>query len=146
MGKTHLAAEFARTQFATKRLDVLVWIIASSRQGVEDGLANAALELLGIEPDGHAAQRLLAWLQPSESRPMCRWLVVLDDVADPRDLAGLWPPSSPHGFTLVTTRRRDPALAGPERPEFQVGLFTKDEACAFLRARLNQRADDLGRV
>lgn len=39
----------------------------------------------------------------------CRWLIVLDDVTDPADLNGLWPPASPHGRILVTTRRRDAA-------------------------------------
>ena len=58
--------------------------------------------------------------------------MVLDDVADPGHLRGLWPPSSPSGRTLLTTRRRDAALTGPERNLMEVGLFTPAEAAAYL--------------
>lgn len=37
---------------------------------------------------------------------------------------------------LVTTRRRDAALAAPGRRVTDVGLFIPDEACGYLRGRL----------
>ncbi|MGY1502619.1 hypothetical protein ACW4TU_39560 [Streptomyces sp. QTS52] len=61
----------------------------------------------------------------------------MDDVADPDDLRGLWPPASEHGRTLVTTRRRDATLTGDGRRALvEVGLFTKDETLAYLTASL----------
>ncbi|MFF4509062.1 NB-ARC domain-containing protein [Streptomyces sp. NPDC001401] len=139
VGKTQIAAEYARTAFEAGRLDVLVWITAVTRQAIVDGYARAAVELLAVEPDEHAAQRFVAWLQPSASRPVCRWLVVLDDLADPADVTGMWPPACPHGRTVVTTRRRDAALTGPGRRRVDVGVFTPTEAAAVLRQALADR-------
>ncbi|MFI5532085.1 FxSxx-COOH system tetratricopeptide repeat protein [Kitasatospora sp. NPDC051853] len=135
VGKTQLAADYARTAWGAGELDVLVWITAAGTEAVVAGYAQAGAELLGAEPEV-AAQAFLAWLEPKpEGRP-CRWLVVLDDVADPDDLRGWWPPQSPHGRTLVTTRRRDAALAGAGRRLVEVGLFTGDESLAYLAAAL----------
>ncbi|MGW3098731.1 hypothetical protein ACWDCC_35415 [Streptomyces sp. NPDC001102] len=67
-----------------------------------------------------------------------------------------WPPASPHGRTLVTTRRRDAALTGDGRRLVEVGLFSRAEAVASLggvlashgraepSSQLAARADDLG--
>ncbi|OPG07461.1 hypothetical protein B1R27_13210 [Streptomyces sp. GKU 895] len=62
--------------------------------------------------------------------------MVLDDVVDPGDLDGLWPPPHPRGRTLVTTRRRDAALVGEGRPRIDIGTFTADEATAYLSKAL----------
>ena len=139
VGKTQLAADYARTAFAEGRLDVLVWVSAASRQAVVDTYTRAAAELLAAEPDKHAAQRFVAWLQPSTSRRACRWLVVLDDLADPADMTGLWPPACAMGRTVVTTRRRDAALTGPGRSRVDVGVYTPDEAVAALHEALAAR-------
>jgi len=107
VGKTQMAADYVRTTWSAGELDC--WVgRGCTRTAVVSLYAQAAWEVLGIaveDPD-EAAARFLAWLEPKpESRP-CRWLVVLDDIADPVDLGGLWPPASPHGRTLATTRRR----------------------------------------
>jgi tetratricopeptide (TPR) repeat protein len=168
VGKTQLAADHAHTAWDTGELDVLVWITASSRGDVVAGLARAAVELCRADPDDaeQAATAFLAWLAPpplvlagsAAAVPMCRWMVVLDDLADPDDLRGLWPPASPHGRTLVTTRRRDAALTGADRELVDVGLYTPAEALHYLTERLAayQRAEphteltalgaDLGRL
>jgi hypothetical protein len=139
VGKTQLAADYARTAFASGRLDVLVWVTAASRQAVIDGYTRAAVELLGVEPDEDSAKRFLAWLQPSPARAMCRRLVVLDDLADPAGLAGLWPPACASGRTVVTTRRRDASLTGPGRRQVDVGVFTPAEATTVLHQVLAER-------
>jgi hypothetical protein len=79
---------------------------------------------------------------------------VLDDVRDPADLRGLWPPRYGSGRVVVTTRRRDAALSGAGRQVVDVGLFNPDEAVAYLAAKLAHRpqqsvgatelAEDLG--
>ncbi|WP_367139055.1 NB-ARC domain-containing protein [Saccharothrix sp. HUAS TT1] len=78
------------------------------------------------------ASRLLSWLATTKAR----WLVVLDDLWKPSDLEGLWPPPSPTGRALVTTRRRDVALQGDGRHPIEIGLFTSEESAAYVRARL----------
>ncbi|WP_268254406.1 NB-ARC domain-containing protein, partial [Streptomyces capoamus] len=138
VGKTQLAADYARTAWQAGELDVLVWINASNATAAASGYAQAAVEILGADPADRetAARAFLAWLEPKANAAPCRWLVVLDDVTDPADLNGLWPPAGPHGRTLVTTRRQDGALAGRL---IKVGLFTEAESLAYLTAALGAR-------
>ncbi|MEV6302696.1 NB-ARC domain-containing protein [Actinoplanes sp. NPDC051861] len=170
-GKTQLATELAERAWSQGRIDLLVWVSASSRQAVLAGYAQAAAEVLHIDvtDQDQAAGRLLAWLASTERR----WLVVLDDVTDPADLRGLWPPQTANtpprpgntpprpgstpprpgdeprqaggGRTVVTTRRLDDALTGAGRTVVDVGLFTAEQSVAYLTERLTARpvlADD----
>ncbi|MFI1259173.1 tetratricopeptide repeat protein [Streptomyces netropsis] len=137
-GKTQLAGDYARHALSTGAVDVLVWITANAHDDVVSGYAQAAVQVLGADPRApwQAAQVFLAWLVPkAEARPR-QWLVVLDDIADPADLRGLWPPSSPHGRTLATTRRRDAVLTGGAHCVIEVGLFTESESVAYLTSAL----------
>ncbi|WP_106686065.1 FxSxx-COOH system tetratricopeptide repeat protein [Streptomyces violaceusniger] len=138
VGKTQLAAAYARSAWQKDGLDVLVWINASTRSAVISGYAQAGVELCRADPADpeQAACTFLAWLAPKAGPRPCRWLVVLDDLADPDDVRGLWPPSSPTGRLLVTTRRCDAAVAGTDRRMIEVGLFTQAEALAYLTASL----------
>uniref|UniRef100_UPI00066ACCC2 FxSxx-COOH system tetratricopeptide repeat protein n=1 Tax=Streptomyces sp. SBT349 TaxID=1580539 RepID=UPI00066ACCC2 len=144
VGKTQLAAGYARTAWQLGSdpggLDVLVWISATSREGLVAGYAQAGEELCGADPGDaeRAARTFLAWLQPKAGAPACRWLIVLDDLTDPAHVRDLWPPASPTGRTLVTTRRRDAAMADRGRV-VTVGLFTATEAVAFLTDALAHR-------
>lgn len=158
VGKTQLAAHYARSAWQAGALDVLVWITASSRRAVMAGYAQAAVEILGVAQGPEAARAFLAWLEPKSQPSPCRWLVVLDDLTDPVDLSGWWPPTSPHGQTLVTTRRKDAALSGGGRRLIEIGLFTEAQALAYLTSalaahnrvepedQLTSLADDLGKL
>ncbi|KUN57753.1 hypothetical protein AQJ46_45895 [Streptomyces canus] len=138
VGKTQLAAWQARQMLAAGDVEVRVWVTAVSRQAVIDAYVRAAAMILHADPeDGEtAAHRFLEWLETVAVPRPARWLVVLDDLSDPADLTGLWPPDSPHGRTLVTTRARDAALTGRERRLVPVGLFTAAEATGYLAASL----------
>ncbi|MER5259974.1 tetratricopeptide repeat protein [Streptomyces sp. NPDC002855] len=133
-GKTQLAADYARTAWDIGGLDVLVWVTASTHTSAVAAFAQAGSELCQADADDpeKAARSFLAWLTPKAGQQPCRWLIVLDDVADPQDLSGLWPPDSAYGRTLVTTRRRDAALTGQGRHQVEVGVFTEAEAVAYL--------------
>ncbi|MFB7359473.1 tetratricopeptide repeat protein [Streptomyces gardneri] len=151
VGKTQLAAHYARSAWDDGNLDVLVWVTASAQSAVVSGYAQAGVELCRASPDDpeQAAKQFLAWLAPKPGQRPCRWLVVLDDVAEPNDLIvhpeasgtgySLWPPASAHGRVLLTTRRRDAALFGEGRRRIEVGLFTPDESVAYLTSSLNAR-------
>ncbi|MFF4813272.1 tetratricopeptide repeat protein [Kitasatospora sp. NPDC001309] len=134
VGKSQLAAHYARALWQAADLDVLVWVTATTATAVVDAYARAAEELLGSsapdEPE-RAAAAFLAWLEPKAAQQQCRWLVVLDDVVDPAGMTGLWPPASPTGRTLVTTRRQDPALTAG-RALVTVGVYTPDESRTYL--------------
>ncbi|MEU5757018.1 NB-ARC domain-containing protein [Streptomyces sp. NPDC047829] len=127
VGKTQLAADYARAAWNEGSLDVLVWASASAQSPVVSAYAQAGVELCRADPEDpeQAAKQFLAWLAPKPGHRPCRWLIVLDDVSDPNDLIvhpdepgnrySLWPPANPHGRTLLTTRRRDAALFGARR-------------------------------
>lgn len=140
VGKTQTAADLATRVLQGAGLDLLVWISARSRDAVVAGYAQAAAEILGDQDRDavRAARRFLAWLsdRPLEGPGRCRWMVVLDDVADPADLHGLWPPDHHHGRALVTTRRRDVSLHGGGNRVVPVELFTEEESVAYLTEQL----------
>ncbi|WP_405827190.1 MULTISPECIES: tetratricopeptide repeat protein [unclassified Streptomyces] len=137
VGKTQLAADHARRAWENGEVDLLVWVTAATRQAIIDAYAQAAADILHADPTDpeRAAQAFLAWLEPKPTPQACRWLIVLDDVADPGDLRGLWPPAHALGRTLLTTRRRDAALTTHAQPVL-VGLFTPDEATTYLQQAL----------
>jgi hypothetical protein len=160
VGKSQLAAEYARIALASGEIDLLLWVPAASRAEVVSTYAHAAQDILGAElvDEEKAASQFLAWLTPKPGVE-CRWLVVLDDVADPADLRGLWPPESHSGQTLLTTRLRDePALIGPDREALAVDVFTPAECVSYLDQvigahqrienidELSALANDLGRL
>ncbi|HMG45278.1 MAG TPA: FxSxx-COOH system tetratricopeptide repeat protein [Acidimicrobiales bacterium] len=146
VGKTQLAAAFARRMWDEQQVDLLAWVPAGTRQSVVSTYARAGGDLvLGPEGDApeDAAARFLAWLASTDRR----WLVVLDDLAAADDVRGLWPPDHPTGRTVVTTRRRDAGLLGDSRELVEVGVFTEDEAVAYLTGKLPPGlADDTGGV
>ena len=132
-GKTQLAAALAHSLWDTRGVDLLVWVCATSREAILNAYALALADLGAADPDDDltaAAGRFLAWLSGTERR----WLVVLDDLADPADLDGLWPDGT-DGRVLVTTRRED-GLAAPNRRIAGIGTFSMRESLAYLTARL----------
>ncbi|GGY82111.1 ATP-binding protein [Streptomyces omiyaensis] len=150
----------ASTADAVAAVDLLLWITATNATTITAAYAQAGRELsragvpvaVGDDAD-QAAQGFLTWLQTTPTR----WLVVLDDVTDAGVLRALWPPITPTGRTLVTTRNRDAALTEGRR-QIGVGLFTPGEAVHYLRRRLagtgidpsdaelRQLADDFGHL
>jgi hypothetical protein len=141
VGKTQVAAALAHRLWNARQIDLLVWLTAASRTAVLTGYADAHSRVTGSDETGleHAAQRFLAWLAEPHSR---RWLIVLDDLDDPDDLIGLWPPDVPGGLTVVTTRRRDSALLAGRRL-VDVDVFTPDQAGVYLRGKLAHQPDRL---
>ncbi len=132
-GKTQLAAALAHQLWDSRAVDLLVWVKASSRNAIQSGYALTLAELGAADADDDlmtGAQRFLAWLSGTERR----WLVVLDDLADPADLDGLWP--SGNDGRVVVTARRDDTLAAPNRRIGPVPAFSIREALAYLTARL----------
>jgi hypothetical protein len=133
-GKTQLATNaFTRAGDDT---DLRVWVSAISRVAVLAAYAQAAeiVQAPGAAGVGEVEQRarlFLSWLATTDRS----WLVVLDDVAEPADLRGLWPQGKA-GRVLVTTRRRDASLTGAGRVVIRVGVFTPAEAAGYLRGKL----------
>jgi hypothetical protein len=133
-GKTQIAAEYARRRYDNDELDLQVWATASSRDSIVNAYAhaaravNAADATAGIE---EAAGAFRNWLERTEKR----WLIVLDDLADPKDLTALWPAGA-SGDVVITSQRRDQTLSANGRIRIDVDLFAPDEAHAYLAAKL----------
>lgn len=135
VGKTQLAVNYAETLWTARRVDLLVWVTAGSREAIVSTYAKVAEAVTGMAVDDpeEGARRLLEWLRATTAP----WLVVLDDLQDPQHLDGLWPPQN--GQVLVTTRRRDAALRGRHRRIIDVDVFTPAEAHAYLTASFADR-------
>ncbi|MEV1073938.1 NB-ARC domain-containing protein [Micromonospora parva] len=135
VGKTPLAARFARQLLECRQLDLLVWVTAPSRDAIVARYAEAAtvLGLAGTSvAASDAATGLLAWLAHTEQR----WLVMLDNLDSPADAAKWWPPMSAAGRTLVTSRVRDVTWERDTRTVIPIGLFTPQEAVTYLHSAI----------
>jgi len=133
-GKTQLAAAFAERLWQSRELDLLVWIQATSRAAVLSGYAAATEAATGRDHQASScesvAAQFLAWLGETSRS----WLVVLDDLANPADLDGLWP-TGPAGRILVTCA--DAAAIPRGMQVLPVGLFNSREAISHLMERLS---------
>jgi tetratricopeptide (TPR) repeat protein len=144
-GKTQLAVGFAHAMWSARAVDLLAWIPAGNRNAIIAGYARAAadLDLLADEQPSagtadSAAQRFLDWLRTTERR----WAVILDGVASPVDVDGLWP-RGPAGQVVVTSQLRESELAwsGANVTAHAVAGFSRREALAYLNARLTAFPD-----
>jgi tetratricopeptide (TPR) repeat protein len=136
-GKTQLAAAFAESQWQSGGIDLLVWIDATSRAAVLSGYAAATAAVTSrvqVSSCESVAAQFLSWLGETSRS----WLVVLDDLADPEHLAGLWP-AGPAGRVLVTSA--DAALVPPGVRVVPVGLFSLREAISYLSESLSADPD-----
>ncbi|WNV83927.1 FxSxx-COOH system tetratricopeptide repeat protein [Umezawaea sp. Da 62-37] len=133
VGKTQLAAEYARGLLASDGIDILMWVDASSRDAILS-IFSQAVAVMGstrhTDTEG-VVGRWWEWLSSSGKR----WLVVLDDLHNPSDMNGLWPPHAPGGQVLVTSRRHQ----DDGDHVIEVGVFTPAESAAFLAGRLAER-------
>lgn len=134
-GKTQLAAYLAESLWKARELDLLVWITATSRAAILTGYANAAVAAMGVDPAGDAeslALRFAGWLAETNRS----WMVVLDALASPWDLDGLWP-IGPAGRTLITAA--DASGFEPDRVRvLGVQGFSRREALSYLMDRLTE--------
>ncbi|MGH3400354.1 MAG: tetratricopeptide repeat protein, partial [Streptosporangiaceae bacterium] len=131
-GKTQLAAAFAESLWQAGAVDLVVWIEATSRASVLSGYAAATAAATGRDQASSCesvAAQFLSWLEETSRS----WLIVLDDLADPADLDGLWP-VGPAGRVLMTCA--DAAAVPSGVRAVPVGPFSVREAIGYLNGRL----------
>jgi len=137
VGKTQLTAYVAESLWRSDGIDILIWISASDRAAILTGYVHASVAVTGLEPADCAesvAARFLSWLSDTTRQ----WLVVLDDLPDPKELDDLWP-AGPAGRVLVTTPRV-PLAAVPGRQVLPIGLYSAKEALDGVTERLSARS------
>ncbi len=140
-GKTQLAVFVAELLWRLRKVELLVWVVATSRTSVLSAYLEAAGDAMGADPgdDGDAvAARFVRWLGET-SRP---WLVVLDDLSDTADMEGLWP-AGLAGRVVVTTA--NPAAFSAEQGTLiqPVGTLSAEEALGYLTSRLSESREKL---
>jgi tetratricopeptide (TPR) repeat protein len=144
-GKSQLAIGFAHAMWSARAVSLFAWVPAGNRSAVIAGFAQAAADLGLLAGDeaaagsaDDAAHRFLDWLRTTERR----WAVVLDGVASPVDIDGLWP-QGPAGQVVVTSRLREAELAWPGAnvTAYAVGGFSRREALGYLNTRLDGYPD-----
>jgi tetratricopeptide (TPR) repeat protein len=137
-GKTQLAIFLAESLWASREVDLVAWVTATSRASILAGFSEAA-GAAGTGSAGSAesvATRFLGWLSQTD-RP---WLVVLDGLIDAGDLDGLWP-AGPAGRTLVTVAGSPPAPGVGQAKAVAVGALSPREALSYLMGRLTADPD-----
>jgi tetratricopeptide (TPR) repeat protein len=108
-----------------------------SRASVLSGYATATAAVTGRDQASSCesvAAQFLGWLRETSRS----WLVVLDDLADPADLDGIWP-VGPAGRVLVTSA--DAAAVPSGMRVVPVGPFSLREAISYLSGRLSADPD-----
>jgi hypothetical protein len=133
VGKTQLAVEYAHRFAADYQL--VWWIDAEQPVLLGTQLAQLAesLGLLADRPVGEAVRAVLDAL-----RRRSDWLLILDNVQRPQDLAGYRPGGA--GQVLITSRY--PGWGGLGG-RLEVDVLTRAETVTLLRRRLPDLADQL---
>ncbi len=132
VGKSQLAAAVLE-DFAP---DKVIWVSsAASRFAVLEAYARAAQALGLATPDPGDLEDSARTLMRALRRSDFDWWIVLDDVDDPADLAGLWPGGAT-GRALWLTRRRGRDMEGEGRQIVMIEGFSRREGQRYLRGRL----------
>ncbi|HXZ73448.1 MAG TPA: hypothetical protein VEH31_21600, partial [Streptosporangiaceae bacterium] len=138
-GKTQLAAYLAESLWRAREVELLVWVTATSRASALTGYAQAFADWAGAPPTGDAETAAANFVGRLATTGQ-RWLVVLDGVAAPADLEGLWP-QGPAGRVVVTTRSPMVLSSTPNPLVLPIGAFSSHEALTYLMARLSTDPD-----
>ena len=137
VGKSQLAAAVLE-EFAPEKV---IWVSnAASRFAVLEAYSRAAQALGLATPDPGNLEDTARSLMRDLRRSDFDWWIVLDDVDDPADLAGLWPGGA-RGRTLWLTRRRGGDVEGEGRQIVIVEGFTRREGHRYLRGRLGHAVE-----
>ncbi|MGW0247162.1 FxSxx-COOH system tetratricopeptide repeat protein [Nocardia goodfellowii] len=129
IGKTQLAAAYARRRLAEPVAGVVVWSNAESREVLEAELHRLALVLDVADPDGDTPASARAVVRALNDRPG-RHLLIFDNAVDPDLIAQYRPTRATQ--TLITTTDHRFAVIGTQ---VHVSTYTRAESVRYLSTR-----------
>src|SRR6266567_2247270 len=136
VGKTQVAVEYAHRY--AQDYEAVLWLQADSWETLTAECLRLATKDLGLPEQQEAekqVEEVKRWLQTHR-----RWLLILDNLEEPREVLPRFLPTKHQGSVLITTRRRDvEALAQSE----VLPVFSRYEGVLFLLRRtgkIGQRA------
>ena len=135
VGKTHLAAAYARAKLA-ERWRLVAWVNAEDLGGVMAGLDQVAAALGLDTGDVQAAGRAVRHRLETDGE---RCLLVFDNATDP-DLLRPFIPAAGTARVIITSNQQSVAYLGAGVP---VDVFSEQEALSFLSQRTG-RSDEAG--
>jgi tetratricopeptide (TPR) repeat protein len=138
-GKTQLAISYAEFLGTSGSADILVWVTATSRAAVLSTFAEAAVAASAADPGESAEARAAGFLR-SLRDTTTPWLIVLDDLASPAVMEGLWP-QGPAGRTLITANAAQVLPPDLKATVIAVGTFTSHESLGYVMGRLTADLD-----
>ena len=140
-GKTQLALQYCRHMKDSRRYRAIFWLDASSRNTLYGSMKTAAEQLLPnrLFDDPDAAVALVKDVLSSWND---RWLLVFDNLDNPKDLRGIvnFFPVNRHGCILITSRYAGSKELGQT---IELDHMEKDEGLQLLLRSSGGHTDEL---
>ena len=139
VGKTHLAAEFARSRL-TAGYRLVGWVDAESPTALVDGLALIA-ERLGVADPAGDSQKSAQLLRDHLNTSTGKGLIVFDNAVDP-DLVQRYLPVTGSTHFIITSASEVLGFEGLGAA-VEVDLYTRDESVRYLDRTTGLGADEV---
>ncbi|KAK4206659.1 hypothetical protein QBC37DRAFT_476860 [Rhypophila decipiens] len=131
VGKTHVALKYAHMMMTSRRVKAVLWFNSETKKALQQGFTDAAMKL-GLAQAGsdrHQENRssLLTWLQTTEFP----WLLVFNNLEDPKVVKDYWPSGCSHGSVIITSRNQKVRFLLADHG-IEVPAFRPDSESEFL--------------
>ncbi|KAM7219457.1 hypothetical protein V8F06_005191 [Rhypophila decipiens] len=111
VGKTHVALKYAHMMMTSRRVKAVLWFNSETKKALQQGFTDAAMN----------------WLQTTEFP----WLLVFNNLEDPKVVKDYWPSGCSHGSVIITSRNQKVRFLLADHG-IEVPAFRPDSESEFL--------------